>query len=137
MDLAVRKQAGGRHHWRGQVIELGYVIRGRLGIIDSASRAEQHLQCLPTRRQGYIDSDGGEIGLKGRDRIACGDMAMSSLLVQAAVAGMQSLALRQRRQCPGNLIQIALTDGDKIQHVAIVRHAPEQHLRSGKRSGEL
>src|SRR5258708_4407939 len=70
-------------------------------------------------------------------RFADGAVAMTDLLVQAAVIGMHGREPDQRPEGVRNAPEIALADCDEVQHVAVLGHLGEQRLCQRKCLGEL
>jgi hypothetical protein len=111
--------------------------RGGVGILRPSGRAQQNLQCLPARRQCRVQVHSVQIRLDRAARITRGNAAMTAFLEQATVAGMDGLETRQRGQRLRGAAQVALADGQHVQHVAVLGHPRQQRLGRCQRQRKL
>ena len=137
MNLAVGKHARRRHHRRRQARELRYVRGRSLRFLRPSGGTEQHLQRLPARRQCRVQVHGAQVGLDRGARVARCHEAMTALLVQPTVIGMDGLEVRQRGQRIWYTAEVALADRPHVPDVAILGHPRQQRLGCRQRRREL
>src|SRR5262249_35867629 len=120
IGLPFGKQTGRRDDSRRQSSHVPRKLVGLVSLGATAYRPQKLGEGAPTRRQGSVVLNRTLISLDRSTRLPDSLEAMAPFLKQTPVTRMQLLELLQSTQGIGNPAQVPLTDGDEIQHIAIL-----------------
>ncbi len=127
--LPVSEEAAGLDDLRGEAAQRGEAIRDSDGVLFIPHPQIQSVQHLPAGRQGGVDVHGLPEGIDGFRGIAQSRVTVATLLVQAAVTGMQPLQALEYAQRLIDVVEQAQFHGLQAKLAAVLRELRQRFGR--------